>query len=396
MAFGPAALAATQSAAVERIAGVAVSDDATLAASAPRVSMPSGLLCTAEGRVLWERNADDARAMASLTKVMTAVVVLDEASPDDMAVVSERAARVGEAEVDLVAGQRVRVRDLLEAMLVRSANDAAFALAEHVAGTSEAFVALMNAKARELGLRTTSFANPHGLDAPGHRSSARDLAVLTLYAMKDPTFASIVREPSVTVRSPSGITKRYENSNRLLGSYEGATGVKTGWTNRAGYCVIASAERGGVGLVAVVLGAKSERDRFAQARTLLDWGFEHYSVQTLASADETAALVPVREYLDVTVPAVVAETTAAPVFDLAGEVVRRVEVASDIAAPVAAGERLGTLRVEQAGRTIAEVPIVAAHDVRDPDVLRSIGIWFTRQWRRVFGGPLVAAPAVLI
>lgn len=391
---GGHALAAVSSA-EDTIGGVTVSDDPGLVASVPAVSMPAGVLWTGEGRPLWERHADDERAMASTTKIMTAVVVLDVASPDDLVTVPAAAVKVGESQAGLVAGERLTVRQLLEATLVRSGNDAAYALAEHVAGSQDAFVELMNRKAADLGLTHTSFANPHGLDAPGHHTSARDLAALSIYAMKNPTFAEIVGERAIVLKG-TGAPRRFENSNRLLVTYEGVDGVKTGWTNKAGYCVVVSAQRGPVDLVAVVLGTASEKDRFAQARTLLDWGFEHYAVRQLSSAEQTVAAVAVAEYLDVTIPAVVGETTSAPVFDLAGPVESRVEVAREVDAPVSAGDRLGTYIVSQAGQVLAEVPIVAAHDVRKPDLLRAVGIFFTRAWRMVFGGRLVAEPVLVM
>jgi len=377
------------------IGGVRVADHPALAGTGPAVAMPAGVLWTGVGRPLWERQADDERAMASTTKIMTAVVVLDAAAPDDLVTISAAAAKVGESEVGLVAGEKLSVRQLLEATLVHSGNDAALALAEHVAGSEDAFVALMNEKAAELGLTHTSFANPHGLDEPGHHTSARDLAALSVYAMKDSTFAEIVGDAEIAL-TVGGARREYESSNKLLGTYEGTTGIKTGWTNDAGYCVVVSATRGGIDLVAVVMGTKSENDRFAQARTLLDWGFEHYAVRQLSSADETAAVVAVADYLDVTIPAVVGETTSTPVFDLAGDLESRIEVAPEVEAPVSAGDRLGTLTVSQAGQVLAEVPIVAAHDVRKPDLFRAVGIWFTRMWRTMFGGQLVAEPAVVM
>jgi D-alanyl-D-alanine carboxypeptidase (penicillin-binding protein 5/6) len=379
-------------AADDLIGEVRVSQDPALASAAPEVSMPAGVLWTTDGRVLWERSADDQRAMASTTKIMTALVVLDSADLDDIVTVSERAARVGEAGVDLAAGQRLTVRELLEATLVRSANDAAFALAEHSAGSVERFVTRMNEKAQALGLEDTSFANPHGLDAPGHHTSARDLATLARVAMEDPRFAGMVAMPAVTVTG-GAITKRYENSNKLVGSYSGATGVKTGWTNKAGYCVVASAQRNDIGLLSVVLGAGSEDDRFDQAKILLDWGFEHYAVQQLSSAEETVALVPVPDYLNRTVPAIVAETVKMPVFDLAGDVVWHVDVRESAPAPVAVGQPLGTLTVVQGDQVLAQVPILAAEDVPAPDLLDSIAIWFKRAWLSLSGGP-IAQPAV--
>lgn len=387
---GPLAAAHGQ----ELIAGRPVAEDAALASAVPGVSMPAGVLRTGDGRTLWERDADVERAMASTTKIMTALVVLENAEITDTITVSPKAAAVGEAEVGLVAGESYTVQQLLEAMLIHSGNDAALALAEYVAGNEAAFVTLMNEKAAELGLTHTAYTNPHGLDEDGHHTSAADLATLTTVAMADPRFAAIVSAPRVSIRA-GGVTKTFDTSNKLIGTYEGADGVKTGWTNDAGYCLVASAARGGISFVAVVLGTGSEDDRFMQARTLLDWGFAHYTDTQIASKDATAALVPVASYLDRTVTARVAEDAAVPVFDLDGELITRVDVLNEVDAPVTAGQRLGTLTVIQGERLLAQVPIVAGEDVPAPDAWETIGIWFTRVWRRMFGG-MLQAPAVSV
>lgn len=381
--------------AIEHVGGVDVDVNPALAAAAPKVAMPAGVLRTQDGRTLWDREADAERAMASTTKIMTALVVLAEADPGETVTISPAAAAVGESGVDLVAGDAFTVQQLLETMLVHSANDAAYALAEHVSGGEDAFVGLMNAKAAELGLTHTAFTNAHGLDEAGHHTSAGDLATLTSVAMADPRFAAIVGMPFVTVTT-GGRTTRYENSNTLVGTYEGATGVKTGWTNDAGYCLVASARRGAVSFVAVVLGTASEDDRFVQARDLLDWGFAHYAEVPVASAETTAALVPVTDYLDRTVPAVVAADALVPVFDLDGDVVSRVDIVPEVDAPVAAGRRLGTLSVVQGTRLLAQVPVVAAADVPAPDGWEAAGIWFTRLWRSLFGGERQAAAVAIM
>jgi len=361
----------------------------------PDVTMPAGILRTSDGRTLWSRDAQSERAMASTTKIMTALVVLDRADPSETVTVSARAAGVGEAEIDLMVGQTISVGELLEATLVRSANDGAYALAEHVGGSVEGFVALMNEKAADLGLVHTSFANPHGLDAPGHYTSAEDLVTLATIAMADPRFVQMVSQSSVTVAGEYGL-KRYDNSNRLLGTYEGANGVKTGWTNKAGYCVVGSATRGEIGLIAVVLGTDDEKQRFDEASTLLDWGFEHYAMTQVAAAETTAVLIPVRDYLDRTVTAVVAEDASVPVFDLEGEVTTAIDYVQDVEAPVIAGQHLGTLTVVQGERLLAQVPLIADVAVERPDTWSRVKIWFTRMWRSVFGGSLSATAVPLM
>ncbi|GBE23718.1 MAG TPA: D-alanyl-D-alanine carboxypeptidase [Actinobacteria bacterium] len=227
-------------------------------------------------RVLAEDNADERRAMASTTKIMTALVALDQGNLDDLIQISARAAGIGEAEADLVEGEEWTLRDLLTAMLVRSANDAAVAVAEGVGGSVENFVALMNEKARDMGLENTRFANPHGLDAPGHFTSARDLLTMTRVAMKNPIFATLVRTRTARLpNAPDGTQRIVHNTNQLLGTYPGAIGVKTGYTGNAGYVLVAGAESSGRRLYTVVMGST---DSFGDAKALLDYGATEFGV----------------------------------------------------------------------------------------------------------------------
>jgi D-alanyl-D-alanine carboxypeptidase (penicillin-binding protein 5/6) len=363
---------------------LAASPDAVVQ-SAPDVGMKAGILVAPDGRVLWGREIDERRAMASTTKIMTAVVTLETADLTDEVTVTRRAAQVGESEADIRAGERYTVEELLEALLVKSGNDASVALAEHVGGLQDAFVESMNDKAVELGLTDTRFANPHGLDEFGHYTTADDLAVLSRYAMANEEFRRIVGLEETTIDGGKG-ERTLESSNLLLGRYEGATGVKTGWTGRAGYCLVATAERAPSELTAIVLGAENESTRFEQAEELLDWGFANYTTPVHASAAETLAVVPVADYLDVTVDAVVEEDLVAAVFAPDGEVARDLKMPESVDAPVAAGQRLGTLTITQGGRLVAQVPVVAAHAVERPGFFERIGIAFTRLWRWVSGG----------
>ena len=232
-------------------------------------------------RVLAEHQADQRRSVASTTKIMTALVVLEEA--DDLGSpvnVSENATLIGESEVDLVPGEEGwTVEDMLAALLVRSANDAAVALAEHTAGSVESFAFLMNSKAVEMGLPNTNFVNPHGLDRRGHYSSARDLLDMALAGMEDERFARLVRTRSASLpAAPGGEPRLVLNSNQLLADYPGAIGVKTGYTDGAALTLVAAAERGGRRLYAVVLGSTGH---FADAAALLDYGFEEFTPATL-------------------------------------------------------------------------------------------------------------------
>lgn len=374
----------------DRIAGVPLDGASDQIRSAtPDVDARAGMLVAPDGRELWARDSDTRRAMASTTKIMTAIIVLEEASLTDEVTVSSRAAGVGESVSGLSAGDTLTIQKMLEALLVKSGNDAAAALAEHVSGSVDAFVELMNAKAADLGLEDTRYQNPHGLDEANHFTSARDLAVLARYAMANQEFRRIVALPETTINGRGG-AHTLESSNLLLGEFEGANGIKTGWTGKAGYCLVASAERGGVELLAVVLGSRTEQSRFDEAQRLLEWGFAHYGLRTLASAEETLGIVPVLDYLDVGVGAVLAESVTVPVFDLDGEVTSTLALQPGVDAPVVAGGRLGTLTLVQGDRLLAQVPVVAAQDVEAPGMLERMWISIIRLWRGIVGEPASA------
>jgi D-alanyl-D-alanine carboxypeptidase (penicillin-binding protein 5/6) len=230
------------------------------------------------GEVLFEQNADEPRPPASITKILTALVILERGRLADTVVVSQAAARVGGYRLGLRPGQRVSLDDLLAAILIRSANDAAEAAAEYVGQGVTGFVEMMNAKAEMLGMYHSNFENPHGLDEPGHYTTARDVALLTRAAMEHPYFAHVVRtrEATVMIWQPGlrGLKPRVrtiQNHNKLLGRLEGADGVKTGYTDAAGRCLVASASRGGQRMIAVLL---KDPQRWSDAATLLEFGFE--------------------------------------------------------------------------------------------------------------------------
>lgn len=370
----------------DRIAGKSPRQLGVPAAALPDLTMKAGLLCTEDGDVLWSRRPKDRRAMASITKVMTAVIVMEKTKPEDKVIITEKAKRTDYPSPYFRAGDRATVSELLESLLVKSANDAASALAEHVAGDTDKFVDMMNAKAGELGLERTHFTNTHGLDAEDHYSTAADLAVLTRYAMQKPEFRRIVGLQKASIEV-AGHSTRVESTNLLIGHYDGANGVKTGWTDDAGHSVVASARRNGVELYAVVLGTKSEQARFKDARELLDWGFAHYREQRLSTKGSVLAESPVLDYLDVLVPAAVSRNTTAAVFDLKGPVTRTVSV-GPVKAPVSAGDKLGVVTFTQAGRVIETVPLVAEHAVAKPGMFERFGISTVRIWRKITRSPL--------
>lgn len=229
------------------------------------------------GIALLESSADEERAMASVTKLMTALVVRDHADLDTRVRISQTAADVGEAEIGLVAGEVWSIRDLLAAVLVRSGNDAATALAEHVGGSVEGFADLMNAKAAEMGLVHSHFVNPHGLDNEGHYTSARDLTAMAQAVLDDDVLAQLTRTGFIRFKpGPDGADRFSVNTNRLLNKYPGVVGMKTGFTGEAGRVLVSVIETDGQELIGVVMGSE---DHFADTTTLFDYATARLSVR---------------------------------------------------------------------------------------------------------------------
>jgi D-alanyl-D-alanine carboxypeptidase len=245
----------------------------------PAIDASAAFLVQAQsGAVLYEKNAFEARPPASLTKMVTALVVAERCGMDDVATVSAHAAVTGGSGIGLAEGEKITVGELLKALLLPSANDAAVCLAEHVAGSEAAFADLMNAKAADLGAVNTHFANPSGLTQEGHYSCARDLAVFGLAVRLQPTLAEIVRRRSATVCWCGGRSEAVANLNRLLARCEGCDGVKTGYTTPAGRCLAASAQRDGYSLMCVVL---KSPDSWRESEALLNWGFAQAPVAVI-------------------------------------------------------------------------------------------------------------------
>ena len=256
----------------------------TYSRQAPRrLASPEGILLKdlKSGRILFEQHTDRPMAPASLTKIMSAIVILEEGNLEDQVTVSRRAAAAHRIKLHLRPGQVVPLRGLLQAMLIRSANDACLAAVEHVAGDEESFVAKMNTKAAALGLPRTHFQNACGFDMADHYSTAEDLAALTTYAMGNETFAAIVREPSAVIRTADQRKKFIaRTTNRLLGTMEGVVGVKTGYTREAGRCLIAVVTREDKELLLVLLNA---RQRWWRAQELIELGLQSSEENTVAN-----------------------------------------------------------------------------------------------------------------
>lgn len=240
----------------------------------------AALIDVESGRLLYSSRGDKRMRIASLTKIMTAVVAIEHGKLSDVVKTSPRAAGKEGSSIYLRAGEEMSLHHMLYGLMLRSGNDAATAIAEHVGGSEEGFVHLMNEKAKWLGLTNTQFMNPHGLDHDDHYSSANDLARLTAYALKNETFRDIVKTRVKSVPNPhEEWDYTWTNKNKMLAMYEGADGVKTGYTKKAFRCLVSSATRDGQQLAAVTL---NDGDDWADHRRMLDWGFAHYPLETLA------------------------------------------------------------------------------------------------------------------
>lgn len=338
------------------------------AAEPPRVTASAAVLMDAgTGRVLFGKKAFDRREPASLTKILTAVLALEYNHPEEIVTVSKRSAGISVGqELGLIQGDRLTLENLIKAALLYSANDSTVAIAQHIAGSEEKFIDLMNARALVLGALNSRFANTNGYHHPNHYTTAYDLALITRYALANEEFARIVGAPRDTIHWADGEKSReVENTNRLVRekSYEGIIGVKTGSTIRAGNCLIAAARRGDRTLIAVVL---HSRNRYKDSVKLLDYGFTGVTQVTLCSRSEDFGPAPVAGGVRESVRAVsdrVVEIYLDP--DHRDQVAKRVILGKSLRAPVRAGQKVGEVIFTLRGEELARVALVAAGEVRE-------------------------------
>jgi len=348
-------------------------------AGAPPVSARAFLIQDAStGEVLAQRASWAEVPIASITKLMTVLVTLEHARLSDVVDVRSDAAEVGESTIHLRAGERITVHDLLEGALIQSANDAADALADYVGGGSTArFVAMMNAKARELGLTRTHFARPDGLDAPAHFSTARDVTKLAEIAMRLPAVRSIVRRPTATISGGRVL----HTWNDLLGLFPGLFGVKTGHTGAAGWCEVGAVRRYGVTLYVTVLGSPTRSQRNADLAALLRWGLSRYRPAWIVRPDRVYLRAAVG-YGRAAVPIVPARGIERPVR-IDRPLVERVVAPASLRLPVRRGTRVGEVRVFSGRRLLARVPLVAGRSVSRPGFGGRLGFYAGRTFRHV-------------
>lgn len=420
--------------------GQTVDERGLSVAQCPDIDAEYAFVMDKDGTVYFERNATSPTQIASITKIMTAVVALDAAASGTVTletpvVVSAAAAAVGESSAGLMEGDSMPLEVALKALLVPSGNDAAVAIAEMIGATlwdaptdgdvavaiegatnptENAFVAAMNAKAAELGCIDTVFENPHGLDdeefAGDQHSCASDVAKIAQYAMKNETFRTIVGggDTAIVVTRTDGsrATINLESTDELIDYYEPAIGIKTGFTALAGPSFAGAANNGEKELYAIVIHSTSEAQRFEDAETLFNWVYEHEVDYTLANSSQAATMtmngkatevpiaaeVPHTEWIDKTVKATLSDPTASVrVFDLNGNVSQSLSF-NQVTGNVRAGDKVGTITFKQRNAVIAEYDLVACEDVAAPDFFQGIGIWWDRLFRGLSGQPTVAEP----
>ncbi len=319
------------------------------------------------GQILYAQNEHDALPPASVTKIMTVLLTMEAIDSgrialDDMVTVSAYAAGMGGSQVFLAEGEQMSVDDLLKAVCVSSGNDAAVALAEHVAGVTELFVEQMNNRARELGMKDTHFVNCTGLTAEGHVTSAHDIALMSReLLLHHPEVRSYTTIWMDTLRNG---TFGLSNTNKLIRFYDGATGLKTGFTQEAGYCISATAERDGMELIAVIMKGNTSDSRNADAKTLLNYGFSTYALVDVQPEEPLPAL-PVTLGAADTVALTLPEEGRTVLLEKSrsGGLTQTVELPEAVPAPLQAGDTVGTLTVSREGETLLTVPIVAAETV---------------------------------
>ena len=361
--------------------GIAQADELPMKAEAPiTLTSPSAILCEAStGQVIFEKNADERRPVASVNKVMTILLTLEaldegRVSVQDQVTVSPRAASMGGSQAFLDAGERYKLSELLKTVIVASANDSAVALAEHLAGTEESFVRLMNTRAEELGLTNTHYANCTGLPAQEHYTTARDVAKLSAQLDLHPIYYRYSTIWMDEIKHRGGRVTSLTNTNRLIRFYPGCDGYKTGSTNEARYCVSATAKKEGMRLIAVVLGTPAGQTRFDEARAMLEYGFANVQLVTpIAQGQALDMTVPVR--LGGRNEVSVLSGGTCSLLERRGEknaLSLEAALVEKVNAPVYAGDVLGEIRVKRGDEVVAVVPAVAGEDVQLPGMVDAL------------------------
>lgn len=352
------------------------------AAAMPEVTAEAAVVIdAATGRIVYEKKADERLYPASMTKIMTCILALEEKKLTDTASVSQQAAATEWSPLGMAAGDKLSYQNLLLGMMLESDNGAAVAVAENVAGSVPAFAEKMNKKAKEIGALRTHFVTPNGLHDDNHYSTARDMAKIAAYCWKNEEFRRMAgtKEKDITWLSPAGKNYKAENSNELLGVYPGMNGMKTGYTDKAGGCFVAEAERDGVRLITVVMHSADCDERFNDTRKLLDAAFAQVKKKKLCSREKAVRTVWVYGGRDYKITARPAEDVVVPLLngEDGSKYTVRYETPLLVRAPVGVRQQLGNLVVYYDGKEVERVPMLADSQIGSGYNLFSmlIGIW---------------------
>ncbi|HHY41400.1 MAG TPA: D-alanyl-D-alanine carboxypeptidase [Thermoanaerobacterales bacterium] len=337
------------------------------------INAPSAILMDAgTGTILFEKNAHEKMEPASITKIMTLIIALESVESgkvnlSDIVRVSERAWKTGGSQVFLGPGEEQTLETLLKCIVISSANDASMAVAEYIGGSVEGFVKLMNDKAKELGMKNTHFTNPHGLSDPDHYTTAYDIALMSRELVKYPIF---FKWSTIWMDYLEHTDKKREatmlaNTNKLLGKYEGLDGLKTGFHNKAGHCFAGTAKRGDFRLISVVLNAQNSNQRFEDTVKLLDYGFGHYDSIKVVEKGMVQKTIPVEKghinEVNVIVPEDVSILIEKGKQD---QINTKIDIPEKLSAPLSKNQEVGTLTVEQNGKTVKQINLVVSEDVK--------------------------------
>ncbi|MED3383605.1 D-alanyl-D-alanine carboxypeptidase DacF [Bacillus subtilis] len=338
------------------------------------------------GKVLYNKNSNERLAPASMTKIMTMLLIMEaldkgKIKMSDKVRTSEHAASMGGSQIFLEPGEEMTVKEMLKGIAIASGNDASVAMAEFISGSEEEFVKKMNKKAKELGLKNTSFKNPTGLNEEGHYSSAYDMAIMAKELLKYESITKFTGTYEDYLRENTDKKFWLVNTNRLIKFYPGVDGVKTGYTGEAKYCLTASAKKGNMRAIAVVFGASTPKERNAQVTKMLDFAFSQYETHPLYKRNETVAKVKVKKGKQKFIEL----TTSEPISILTkkgedmNDVKKEIKMKDNISAPIQKDQELGTLVLKKDGEVLAESPVAAKEDMKKAGFItflkRTMGDW---------------------
>ncbi|HET56157.1 MAG TPA: D-alanyl-D-alanine carboxypeptidase [Ignavibacteria bacterium] len=336
-----------------------------------KISASSGILMDSKtGRILWEKNSNTKRSIASTTKMMTAIVALENVSLDKVVTTSPSAADVGEAEIYLSPGEKITVENLLYGILLKSGNDAATVLAEYVGGSVDNFIKKMNKKAIILGADKTKFLNPTGLEQEGHFSTAYDLSLIARHCLQNKKFAEIVSTKKYTIPwLDNSFPRELTNHNKLLLKYDYVDGIKTGYTKKAGYCLVASATKDGKKFISVVLNASTSEDCYADSKKILDYGFDEFELESFVKKGDTFKLMKLSTWENEL--NLVAEKDIVLLTKKESDDLEKIVSVNYPNLPVLKGQKVGEITISFKGEELAHSDLLADKNIIKSNFLRS-------------------------